>query len=745
MKPAMDSVMLRPAEAAAVPKAQLACTCDGPPGRETSPPDREAFLQELEAAMASARAQGRPFAVLAVARQPAVPTDTDIDTVHAPETTTALDWVLGARLGNACAATEVLACLGPGLWAVRMALAEPACRLGATTLQQRALALQAELQANLWLGGQWLQPLVNLGLAMFPGDATDRRALLRAAQAAAAGASAQGGIRFHGEADNAPVLRQWQLGQALRHALARDELRLEYQPQLSLDSGQIVGVEALLRWQTNDFGAVPPAEFVPLAERLGLMDDIGQWCLRQACQQVMAWQQAGLPRLRVSVNISPVQWRQADLAQQVQRVLIETGADPANLAIELSEDSVMADVARSTQTLRELKALDIEIAIDDFGTGSSGLGALQRLPVDVIKVDRSFVQDVTASPESVSVTRAIITMAHGMQLRVLAEGVETEGQLGLLAANGCDLVQGNWLSPPVSPEQMATLLREATMLPARFLRRREQQRTLLLVDDEENILAALKRLLRRDGYRIVTAHSGDEALQRLAEERVGVIVSDQRMPGMSGVEFLRRAKVLYPDTVRMTLSGFTDLQSIIDAVNEGAIYKFLTKPWDDELLRQHVLEAFRQKELDDENKRLSMEVAHANAELEAASTRLAGLLEVQREQTAWLAASASGAHEMLDELPVAVLGVDPDGLVAYANRAAFSLLPQAQAALGSVADAVFPMLLGCSLPADGPPVPLQIGGRGYHALSHRIEPSASVPQGRGRLVLLISGACEEAA
>jgi FixJ family two-component response regulator len=363
----------------------------------------------------------------------------------------------------------------------------------------------------------------------------------------------------------------------------------------------------------------------------------------------------------------------------------------------------------------------------------------------VIKVDRSFVQDVTASPESVSVTRAIITMAHGMQLRVLAEGVETEGQLGLLAANGCDLVQGNWLSPPVSPEQMATLLREATMLPARFLRRREQQRTLLLVDDEENILAALKRLLRRDGYRIVTAHSGDEALQRLAEERVGVIVSDQRMPGMSGVEFLRRAKVLYPDTVRMTLSGFTDLQSIIDAVNEGAIYKFLTKPWDDELLRQHVLEAFRQKELDDENKRLSMEVAHANAELEAASTRLAGLLEVQREQTAWLAASASGAHEMLDELPVAVLGVDPDGLVAYANRAAFSLLPQAQAALGSVADAVFPMLLGCSLPADGPPVPLQIGGRGYHALSHRIEPSASVPQGRGRLVLLISGACEEAA
>jgi EAL domain-containing protein (putative c-di-GMP-specific phosphodiesterase class I)/FixJ family two-component response regulator len=728
----MDSVMLGASQTAVAAAAQPGCAC----GR----PDSAEFLQELDAALASARAQGRPFAVLAVALQALAASDIAACTL--PSTATQLDWILGARLASACGADVVPGFLGPRRWALRLALGEPAAPAAdtAASLQPQALALLDALQAPVWLCGRWMQAAVGLGLALFPGDGSDALSLLTAAQDAAAGAATQGGIRFHGAADNAPLLRQWQLGQGLQQAQARQELRLLYQPKLSLESGQIVGVQARLHWHSAEHGEVPPAEFMPLAERLGLMPELGAWCLRQACQQVLAWQQAGLRRLRVSVNISPLQWQQAELAQQVQRVLIDTGVDPASLAIELSEDSLMADLARSRQTLREFKALGVEIALKNFGTGASSLGALHALPVDVLNVDQSFVHDVTASAASVSVTRAIITMAHGMRLRVLAEGVLTEGQLGLLAAKGCDLVQGDWFSPPVPPEQISTLLQQAVVLPARFLRRREQLRTLLLVDDEDNILAALKRLLRRDGYRILTASGGEEALRCLAENRVDVIVSDQRMPGMSGVEFLRRAKALHPGTVRMTLSGFTDLQSIIDAVNEGAIYKFLTKPWDDTLLRQHVAEAFRQKELDDENKRLSMEVAHANAELEAASARLASLLQAQREQTALVAASASGAHEMLDELPVAVLGIDPDGVMAYANRAAAALLPQAHATLGSVAEEVLPALLGCQLPAGGPTVALQLGGRSYRAVTQRLEPSAAAPLGRGRLVLLIAGA-----
>jgi CheY-like chemotaxis protein len=162
-------------------------------------------------------------------------------------------------------------------------------------------------------------------------------------------------------------------------------------------------------------------------------------------------------------------------------------------------------------------------------------------------------------------------------MKVLAEGVETEGQLNLLIANGCDMIQGFFFSEPVAPAQIEQMLRDDRRLPERFLTRSQRKRTLLLVDDEQNIVSSLRRLFRRDGYDIVTANSGAEGLQRLAEVNIDVIVSDQRMPGMTGVEFLRRAKELYPDTVRMVLSGYTELQSITDAVNEGAIYKFPTK------------------------------------------------------------------------------------------------------------------------------------------------------------------------
>lgn len=538
-------------------------------------------------------------------------------------------------------------------------------------------------------------------------------------------------------AECVPALREQQLGAALCQAIARDELRLLYQPQVSLESGEIVGVEALMRWTSAEFGEVSPGEFIPLAERCGCMNTIGAWSLRQACLQTVAWQSAGLRPLRIAVNISPVQFRQGDLARDVQAALIETGADPSDLGIEVTETALMSDPGRAKAALRELRAIGVQISLDDFGTGASSLSALQSMPIDMVNVDRTFVPDVTASPESVSVTRAIITMAHGMQLRVLAEGVETEGQLSLLAANGCDQIQGHYFSRPVPAGQIEAMVREPKVLPARYLRRRERQRTLLLVDDEENILSALKRLFRREGYQIVTAGGGEEGLQRLAEQPVDVIVSDQRMPGMSGIEFLRRAKALYPDTVRLTLSGFTELQSIIDAVNEGAIYKFLTKPWDDNLLRSHVAEAFRLKELADENKRLTAQVAHANAELEALSLRLSGLLEAQREQSDLLAASAAGARKMLDDLPLAVLGLDPEGLIAYANRAAVQLLPQVLDAIGGMADDVFPALLGQRLPEASPTVDLRIEGRAYRALTQPMDPAGAAGQERGRLVLLV--------
>ncbi len=209
-------------------------------------------------------------------------------------------------------------------------------------------------------------------------------------------------------------------------------------------------------------------------------------------------------------------------------------------------------------------------------------------------------------------------------------------------------------------------------------------RTLLLVDDEASVLASLKRLFRRDGYQILTAASGAEALAVLAETAVDVIISDQRMPGMMGVDFLRRAKALHPSTIRMTLSGFTDLQSIIDAVNEGAVYKFLTKPWDDERLREHVAQAFTQKELADDNLRLQRELARANAEQATLNGRLAQMLDRQRALSELMQISAGGLHDLINQLPAAVIGLDPDGMLAYLNQRAIKLMPDALASLGDM-------------------------------------------------------------
>ncbi|MCX7165409.1 MAG: response regulator [Rhodocyclales bacterium] len=194
--------------------------------------------------------------------------------------------------------------------------------------------------------------------------------------------------------------------------------------------------------------------------------------------------------------------------------------------------------------------------------------------------------------------------------------------------------------------------------------------TVLLVDDEDSILSALRRLLRREAYQVLTANGGQAGLDELARSRVDVIVSDQRMPGMSGVEFLRRAKELYPDTVRMVLSGYADLQSITDAINTGAIYKFLSKPWDDDMLKAEIEEAFRRKAMHDENKGLNQQVKSANAELVRVNARLQEALEAQRRRTELGETALTAVQEIVNCLPVPLLGVDPDGLLVFANAAA---------------------------------------------------------------------------
>jgi CheY-like chemotaxis protein len=342
--------------------------------------------------------------------------------------------------------------------------------------------------------------------------------------------------------------------------------------------------------------------------------------------------------------------------------------------------------------LEPLKTLGVALVLDDFGTGYSSLSNLKRYAFDAVKIDCAFIRDIVTDSGDAALSKTIISMAHLLGMQVVAEGVESEAQCDFLRRHSCDLIQGYFFAAPLTPDEVQTLLREDRRLSPHLLRVQKQQRTLLLVDDEQNIVSSLKRLLRRDEYQIHTANSGQEGLDVLARHAVDVIVSDQRMPGMLGADFLRKAKELYPDTLRIMLSGYTELQSVTDAVNEGAIYKFLTKPWEDEQLRGHIAEAFRLKEIADENERLNLELRTVNHELASANRRLEDVLRQKQQQISRDEISLNVARELLQHLPLPVIGMDDLGMIAFINAAADHLFRGGGALLGNEACVVLPEL-----------------------------------------------------
>jgi len=256
----------------------------------------------------------------------------------------------------------------------------------------------------------------------------------------------------------------------LSHALERDELRVLYQPVMEIASGRIVGGEALLRWQHPQRGMVGPDEFIPLAEETGLIGPIGEWVLRMACKQARAWRDARLGPSRISVNVSARQVEQPGLVRAVASALAETGLPPHCLHLELTEGAVMRQLESVSFTLAELREMGVGISVDDFGTGYSSLGYLKRFPVDTIKIDRSFVRDVTTDQNDAAIVTTVIAMARGLNLRVIAEGVETEAQLSFLRENECHEFQGFLLSRPVSATEFEALVRQRDAPQAKVLR-----------------------------------------------------------------------------------------------------------------------------------------------------------------------------------------------------------------------------------------------------------------------------------
>ncbi|RVI45023.1 putative bifunctional diguanylate cyclase/phosphodiesterase, partial [Sinorhizobium medicae] len=323
--------------------------------------------------------------------------------------------------------------------------------------------IRSAIAMPLQLQGRSLQVSCSMGVACFPNQGRTAGELLANADMAMYRAKELGrdNIQVFTEemAARAHERLQWQ--EELREALAGEEFLLHFQPQMNLGTGRIFAAEALLRWNHPVRGIISPSVFIPLAEETGLIVPIGDWALRAACRQLKAWQDAGLPPLIISVNVSARQFRERNWASRVAEILKETGLEARYLELELTESLIMQDVPGAIATMHALEAIGVHLAIDDFGTGYSSLSALKRFPVRRLKIDRSFVTDIPLDADDMAITYAIISLVQKLGLRVIAEGVESEAQVEFLQKAGCDEIQGYFFSRPLSAEAFESLLSSA--------------------------------------------------------------------------------------------------------------------------------------------------------------------------------------------------------------------------------------------------------------------------------------------
>ena len=417
----------------------------------TGLPNRAQFEDRLAQALSAAQRDGQTLAVL----------------VYSLDRLRTINETLGYLNGDEAlrvVARRLALALPPGATAARWGGNEFAVLLthvrGSEDVVAAALEVRESLKAPLTVGGHELSVSTSAGISMHPGDGSDAAELLRKSLAALRRAKEHGGAdyQFYAAEINVKAFAHLMLENALRRAVENDELVLHYQPQVDAVTGNVVALEALTRWRRPEHGLVSPAEFIPLAEETGLIIPIGEWVLRRACAQARAWQDEGFEPLPVAVNLSVRQFRRKDLPELVARVLDETGLPPWCLRLELTESCVMEDAGFAIVVLRELKAKGVGVSVDDFGTGYSSLSYLRRLPVDELKIDRSFVHAATDDEDDAAIVAAIIQLARTLRLQVVAEGVETEAQLELLRSLGCGRAQGYLFSRPLPAEEVRSQL-----------------------------------------------------------------------------------------------------------------------------------------------------------------------------------------------------------------------------------------------------------------------------------------------
>jgi diguanylate cyclase (GGDEF)-like protein/PAS domain S-box-containing protein len=420
----------------------------------TGLPNRSMFNQQLARSLAQARRHAKPLAILFV----------DLDRFKNINDTLghdAGDRVLkevADRLRECLRESDTVGRLGGDEFVVLIEeLPEP---VQVAAVAQKILAAVAK---PFILDAQEFHITASIGISTYPADSEDMQSLLKNADISMYRAKEQGknNYQFYSAQMNVHSLERLTLESNLRRALERNEFLLHYQPKVDIGSGRITGMEALVRWQQPAKVLLPPAQFIPLAEETGLIVPIGEWVLKTACARNKSWQEQGLPPLCIAVNLSPRQFAHENLLQDVARVLDETGLDPNLLELEITESMVMRNPEFAAKLLIKLKAMGIHLAIDDFGTGYSSLNYLKRFPIDSVKIDRSFIQDIPGNSDDAAITRAIIVMAHSLRLKVIAEGVETGEQLRFLRDHECDEMQGYYFSRPLPENEFFRLLQNS--------------------------------------------------------------------------------------------------------------------------------------------------------------------------------------------------------------------------------------------------------------------------------------------
>jgi diguanylate cyclase len=363
------------------------------------------------------------------------------------------------RLKNAVRAVDTTARMGGDEFV--LLLGGPVTQAEAVEIGMRAIEL---MEPSMRLLGIDIHISPSIGIAFYPQDGQSVDTLLARADAAMYSAKERGrnNVQCYAEGMSTVTQESVKLESELHEALRSGQFELHYQPKVDTVTGRINSAEALIRWRHPQRGLLPPGAFISIADECGLLDDIGEWVLFEACRQASAWQSAGLPRLRVAVNLAPSQFRLTNLVDQIRRALEAATLDPQLLEVELTESAVMSDAEESIVILEAISSMGVLVSVDDFGTGYSSMSYLRRFPIDKLKIDRCFVEEMTRRPEDASIVGAIISLAHSLHLKVIAEGVETPEQLALLAELGCDQYQGFYFSPALTAPHFVALVKKAS-------------------------------------------------------------------------------------------------------------------------------------------------------------------------------------------------------------------------------------------------------------------------------------------